>query len=322
MLLQREENTLFNKTEPFIFFQQSYNNKHSELQSLIKKITPEEKSKPNYVPTQNEAYRYNPKTEQWEKITEKSKKSREECDYDLSLTLVQLFSQQHNLDEDTFDTETETNIKPKLNNILVSQNFRSRNTKLEIKSQEFLLALNKLVPCLELPYNITGKQAEVAIEIMDLVISALNPHSGKNDKNVSHKPLSKEDMIKKLNSLGKELESNGFTGKSPIILGILLCVASILTLSVLLGCVIAPTLGPAICTMLGMTASVETAFMFYFAGIIGIAVGFVTIVMGALVFPQATVSPDSNPKAAKAVLDVAKAWDLEPENVSAPAFSG
>lgn len=318
MLAYSREITLFGKQQSFSDFQKSYSEKLSQLQTLIGKLTPKEEQNPTQKLSQDKFYRMNPVTNQWE--TEEERKQRE---FNAAEDLRALFNQQAKLEGNEKELkEFSRSIQSEVNNVLVHHQLKAPHSNPEITNEDLLNALRQLVPSLEMPRNITQKQAEVAIEVMDLVINALYAHSGKNGTKDSKKPLSKEEMIQKLTSLGKELENNGFTGTIPMILGILLCVASLLTLSVLLGCLIVPTLGPAACTMLGIAATENTAVTLYTLSMSAILVGILTIFIGGVAIPMETASPNSNPAAAKAILDLAKSWDLEPAHVTTPAFSG
>lgn len=287
MICDKREFTLFGNKRTFADLEKEYNQKLSQLEKLITPRT----------------YRFNSDSDEWD--TEEGN----ERNFDLSLKLATLFSQQNDLEGDAFKLHAKS-LAPQINATIVEHGLNPQN--LEITNQKLFQALNQLIPKLKMPNNITAKQAEVAIEVIDLVTDAIKG---------SKKPLSKDQLIKKLIELGKQLETSGFTGTFPIVLGIVLCIASVLTLGILFACLVIPGFGQALCTILGLTASIDTAAIPYFASLIGFPVGMMTFMLGEIL-SDATKSPESNPELAKAILDVAHNWDLEPTQMITPSVTG
>ncbi len=297
MTCDKREFTLFGNKRTFPDLEKEYNQKLSHLEKLI---TPQ-------------IYQFNSDSEEWD--TEEGSKRT----FDASVKLAALFSEQNDLEGNAFELNAKS-LAPQINATIVQHGLNRQN--LEISNQNLFQALHQLIPKLKMPNDITAKQAKVAIEVMDVITDALNGQTGNNQTKDPKKTLTKGQLIHKLNDLGKQLENNGFTGTFPIVLGIVLCIVSLITLGVLFTCLVVPGFGQGLCTILGLTASLDTAAIPYFASFYGIAIGFLSIVIGGIILPDATKSPDSNPELAEAILDVAHNWDLEPAQMTTPLITG
>ncbi|MBX9585775.1 MAG: hypothetical protein K2X50_00820 [Gammaproteobacteria bacterium] len=295
-----------------------YDQKLSALQSLVANLAPEDKTTLSTALPTSTACRVNPITNQWESVEERNKR-----EYEASKELAALFTEQNDLEEGTEQFS-------KFNDILISQSrdilvkhqLQSLNPTLETTNQELLKALHQLPQKLKMPNNITRKNALVAIEVMDLLTGALNAHLANAKAEKSTKPLSKDEITRKLAELGKLLENDGINGMFFIILGTLLAVAGLTLLGGLVACATVPGFALSVCTMIGVTASINTASAVYSAGFIAFVFGLLSISVGGIILPEITKSSDANPEAAKAILDVSKAWDLEPPHCASPSITG
>lgn len=293
-----------------------YDQKLAAFQSLVAKVAPENNTGPNTAPLTSGLYRVNPVTSQWESVEE-----RNDREFKASKALLKLFNEQQALvdDENQFSKFNE-GLTSKVSDILVEHQLQSPNPTLETANQELLRALRQLSQKLKMPNNISRKNSLVAIEVMDLVTRVLNAHLGTNKADNS-KPFSKNDIILKLAGLGKLLEHDGINGTFFIVLGTLLAVAGLTLLGGLIACTAVPSFGLTVCTMVGVTLSTNTVGAVLAAGHVGLFLGVFTSIGGFLI-TDITSSHDANPEAAKAILDVSKAWDLEPIHCASPSITG
>lgn len=291
-----------------------YDQKLAAFQSLVAKVAPE-----NKTTLTSTACRINPITNQWESVEE-----REKREYEASKELADLFTQQNALeDDDNQLSKFNDSVVSNTRDILVKHQLQSPNPTLETANQELLRALRQLSQNLKMPEeNITRKQAQVAIEVIGVVTHALNAHLGNAQAEKLTKPLSKDEITRKLAELGKLLEDDGINGTFFIVLGALLAVAGLTLLGGLVACAAVPGFGLSVCTMIGVTASINTASAVYSAGFMAFVFGLLSISIGGIILPEITKSPDANPKAAKAILDVSKAWELEPAHCTSLSITG
>lgn len=306
------------KTEQGTFFDsrkalhQQYTQKLSTFQTLIAQLAPEDHADLTTNTKSSEGYQFNSASNKWEK-----KQERKNREFAAANELFALFTKQAQLEDDETQLDGfNQSLSGEVNSILIKNDLRAQNPTLETTNQMLLQALRQLSKDLKISdQKITVKQAKVAIEVMDIVTEALNAHLGNNKTQDSKSSLSHDQFIEKLSKLGKSLENNEYDNILLAIsaLGVgLLTFAVVLTGIVILKAVLAPTIGMALIT--------NTSQVLSFLGTAGIS-GFVAGLLVMAIGYTDSESLDINPTVAKAIIDVSKAWDLEPAPTSM-SFTG
>lgn len=309
--------TLFGSSHSFQNINASYQAKLSHVRQLIDQLSEKEKAQSATKLATNGAYQFNSHTHEWELITELTSEKRKKSEFEAANELAALFSQQNESEEnDPNPTVVTQSFKQQAQAILVKHGLQNTpNPQLDTVNKDLVEALRQLAQKLEMPADITSSEAQVAIEVMDVVSTALNVHLG------TDKATDPKELILKMSKLANELENKSSFSTISIILATLLLITCFVMIGIGIACLMVPGFHLAIATLIGLSAELFTSG-FLPGTLLGLFAPLSCFAIFSVGLGWGYKSLNSNPELSKAISDVAKPLELDFAQISTPTMTG